>query len=604
MKCNRHRAPGMVDVQHQMCTTSGCGKHALFGHPGRARECCASHKRDGMVDLAHNSLMCRADGCGKRANFGAPEGRPEYCAAHKQPDMVDVTHHSCAQPGCMSRGAYTYLDQDVGMFCKAHARAGMVYKDNRQCGHGGCVRRPAFGVPGGVAVRCKEHMDPGMVDVVTGSYCSAEGCALRGSFVGADGLRYCSEHGGADKKSADSRKCRHEGCGSRPVYGTVGLRAVCCSKHKSPDMVDVVHAMCTSTGCKVRAAYAEPGTTVKKFCKKHAPADWVTTDKKARCTHEGCAKIASYGLEVAKKATRCAQHKDAGMVDVAHRTCAHAGCRKKPSFAASAGGKAQYCKDHADVSMTNVTTKQCYFDGCTKRAFSGLPGQSPTSCAEHRTPGMIGWPLRKCECGAAAVYGTHEPTHCEQHHDPRAHTDLVHRQCGVCGLVDVVDAQSRCARCSDYLQRSLHTVKQRDVRAMLQATDLPPCEQYDKQVDGGFCGPERPDFVWTTPTHVVVLEVDENQHRHIAAECEAVRMKNVTSSFGMPVLWLRYNPDAFRGEWPQLTRAARHDALVQAIRDALASAPASAADFCRVTYLYYDGQGRGGAFPVERLQIV
>lgn len=557
-----------------------------------------------MVDVAHKNLLCQCGGCAKRANFGHPGGAAQFCKDHMADGMVDVNHGSCIHPGCSSRGTYCFLNQEVGgMHCAQHAKPGMVYKDGRMCHTEGCARRPTFGFAGGRPEACKDHQLEGMVDVVSG-HCTHEGCSKRATFEGSDGRRYCGAHAGPTKKSTDKRVCHHDSCKTRPAYGHPGHPPSSCAKHKAAGMVDVVHPSCGSTGCTVRATCAAPGSKKAKYCKKHAPAGWTTNDKKPKCTHEGCGKYASYGLEVAKKATRCATHKEAGMVDVAHRACAHAGCRKKPSFAPGPEQSAVYCKEHAQVGMANVTTKQCFFEGCTKRTFCGLPGTSPTSCGEHRTAGMIAWPLRKCKCGAPAVYGCHEPTHCKAHHDRHRHVDLVHRECTVCGLVEVVDAETRCARCSDYLSRRLHLMKQRDVRAMLQATDLPPFEQYEKQVDGGFCGPERPDFVWSTPTHVVVLEVDEEQHANLARHCEEVRMKNVTSSFGMPVFWVRYNPDSFQGQWSQLTPTLRHGMLVQVIRDALAAPPASPAEFCRVTYLFYNGQARGDAFPVGTLAMV
>ena len=129
-------------------------------------------------------------------------------------------------------------------------------------------------------------------------------------------------------------------------------------------------------------------------------------------------------------------------------------------------------------------------------------------------------------------------------------------------------------------------------------------KQYDKQVDGGFCGRERPDFAWETPTHVVILEVDEDQHKHIARECEDVRMKNVTSSYGMPVYWIRYNPDHFNDVWPQLTDTVRQQMLVDVIRESLSAKPDNTSEYCRVKYLFYDGLFRGCAFPLKTLAIL
>jgi hypothetical protein len=37
--------------------------------------------------------------------------------------------------------------------------------------------------------------------------------------------------------------------------------------------------------------------------------------------------------------------------------------------------------------------------------------------------------------------------------------------------------------------------------------------------------------------------VDENAHRSYDQECEIIRMNNISSAIGLPVKFVRYNPD-------------------------------------------------------------
>jgi hypothetical protein len=63
------------------------------------------------------------------------------------------------------------------------------------------------------------------------------------------------------------------------------------------------------------------------------------------------------------------------------------------------------------------------------------------------------------------------------------------------------------------------------------------------------CGDnERPDRLWDShPTRVVILEVDEHQHRERDCGCEQVRMINIAGSLGAPqTIYVRYNPDSFK----------------------------------------------------------
>ena len=66
--------------------------------------------------------------------------------------------------------------------------------------------------------------------------------------------------------------------------------------------------------------------------------------------------------------------------------------------------------------------------------------------------------------------------------------------------------------------------------------------------DRKVCGAYRPDFVWDMQHRVVILEVDEFQHKHsnYVKLCELIRVARIVEGFGgVPVHLLRYNPDGF-----------------------------------------------------------
>ena len=45
---------------------------------------------------------------------------------------------------------------------------------------------------------------------------------------------------------------------------------------------------------------------------------------------------------------------------------------------------------------------------------------------------------------------------------------------------------------------------------------------------------------------MLVIECDEHQHAHFTRECEELRMKNIGQDLGgIPVCFIRYNPDAY-----------------------------------------------------------
>jgi hypothetical protein len=79
---------------------------------------------------------------------------------------------------------------------------------------------------------------------------------------------------------------------------------------------------------------------------------------------------------------------------------------------------------------------------------------------------------------------------------------------------------------------------------------IPQYTLWNKQIpsaDPAACGKNRPDFSFVSDTSAIVLEFDEYQHKLEVPRCELVRMANIFYSYrGLPVTFIRYNPDAFK----------------------------------------------------------
>ncbi len=64
-------------------------------------------------------------------------------------------------------------------------------------------------------------------------------------------------------------------------------------------------------------------------------------------------------------------------------------------------------------------------------------------------------------------------------------------------------------------------------------------------------------------------------------------MVNITHSLGMPTLFVRYNPDKYKGL--QLTEKKRHKVLLHWLKWSLETKPKNKKEFLRVLYICYDG---------------
>jgi len=147
-----------------------------------------------------------------------------------------------------------------------------------------------------------------------------------------------------------------------------------------------------------------------------------------------------------------------------------------------------------------------------------------------------------------------------------------------------------CSYCEPSLYLKYTKRKEKIVKDLLDVHGLVPTRQDQVAFDTTLCGRERPDFFFDAGTHVVILEVDEGQHKDRQCACEQARMVNVTQGLGgLYVRWLRYNPDGFKlssGRKSTLSDVRRHNHLLRWLRVSLQTPPAS---LLEVVYLCYDG---------------
>ena len=163
--------------------------------------------------------------------------------------------------------------------------------------------------------------------------------------------------------------------------------------------------------------------------------------------------------------------------------------------------------------MVNVKSKRCNFEGCRTVVLYGTPGHQAIRCAQHAEVGMISRPLKRCmepRCREPATFGINRAVHCVLH-TKYPEVSLVGGVCTSCGLVDILDSTSLCSSCDPNAFKRARLAKQREVKLWLDSAGHGNYVSYDRIIDGGTCGLERPDFLYDCGTHYVSFEVDENQ---------------------------------------------------------------------------------------------
>lgn len=94
----------------------------------------------------------------------------------------------------------------------------------------------------------------------------------------------------------------------------------------------------------------------------------------------------------------------------------------------------------------------------------------------------------------------------------------------------------------------------------------------------------RPDFVFPQKEHVVVLEVDENQHRGYETRCEIGRVQKIQMSvLPLNMHLIRYNPHSKEGD----LKSVLLEALMYGFANNLGSLQP---DGCYIQYLGYSSE--------------
>ena len=174
--------------------------------------------------------------------------------------------------------------------------------------------------------------------------------------------------------------------------------------------------------------------------------------------------------------------------------------------------------------------------------------------------------------------------------------------CAHCQLTCVRRKFELCHSCSHWTQGHFVYSKERKVKRLLDTAAelgvLPSYDQYNRRLapnlDSKIYGQSRPDFLWRMSSHIVILEVDEKQHKAYDPDCERKReLDLLNSAKGIPLYLVRYNPDAFStGKKTSATPFCRREGrFLRFMETVLVDTPRSVLFKNNVfvkTYLFYD----------------
>lgn len=563
-----------------------CGKQASFNFPGETEgKLCKTCILPGMVNVKDRKCdLCKI----KIPIYNFPgETKGIYCRACSLPGMVDVKHRKCV--ACQkTRPSFNFPDRDTALYCSKCSLPGMIYINAKKCIV--CHKiNPIYGFPdSGNHEYCNSCKLPGMINLVSKNCIVCEKTRPTYGYADKKTATHCAKCALENMINVKSRKCIV--CRKTiPTYGYIDEKiATRCAKCALIDMVNVKGPKCIVCN-KVRPSFGYPENKPTHCTKCTLPDMEISGPKCVVCKK----KQPRYKFPHEKKFSHCKDCFAKGMISI-YRGKKCIICKKSHVSYNFPGEPRMYCAKCAQPGMINITCPRCLV--CNKIATYGFPCNKPTSCVPHKEPGMIKNPNRRCSkrgCKKPAVYGIKTTLHCDEHKNDND-IDLTERTCVRCGKTDVVNHEGVCINFClkedefyrDYKKRE-KLYENRIIKILTH--EFGPPTMLDTVIERT-CTMQRPDIVYDCKTHMIIVEVDERSHRDRCVKGEHERMKNLFFALGgIPVIFLRYNPDPYKdadGKTVSMAQHKREEILIKWMKYFRAL---QLPHQCSVFYLFYDG---------------
>ena len=125
------------------------------------------------------------------------------------------------------------------------------------------------------------------------------------------------------------------------------------------------------------------------------------------------------------------------------------------------------------------------------------------------------------------------------------------RICQLCHMFQVSQYKPYCFGCYFHLhpdeQKATHRLeKEQKIVKEIQDILLPFSPVFNKLIPNKDGFNYRPDIFIELDTHVLVIEIDEEQHKQYSPICEFVRTNNIVFSQTKPTVFIRFNPDRYK----------------------------------------------------------
>jgi hypothetical protein len=275
-----------------------------------------------------------------------------------------------------------------------------------------------------------------------------------------------------------------------------------------------------------------------------------------KCIEEGCYKSPCYNLPNLKKRLYCTDHKKDGMINIVSKICEFEGCTIQAKYNNPGEKTVRFCVTHKDGQMIHQNITYCKEEGCKTSPTFNFPGNPSKYCDKHKKEGMINVLDRRCkECDTIASYNfpNMKKDYCAKH-KKIGMTNIYGKICksSFCEINLKNDKyKGYCLHCfihlfpDEKISRNYCT-KERSVTTFIKNIFPNYDWIFNKTIPDG-CSKRRPDIYLDLGSHVLIVEIDENQHIDYGCSCETKRLMELSQDIlYRPLICIRFNPDSYQ----------------------------------------------------------
>ena len=315
--------------------------------------------------------------------------------------------------------------------------------------------------------------------------------------------------------------------------------------------------ICIEEGCKTHAIYNYAGNNKRLYCSLHKKANMINVMNR-RCLEQNCNVIPCYNLIGEKRGIYCFSHKKDNMVNVKDKICLEEGCKIKPCYNFPGKKVGKYCVAHRKENMVNVILDKCLEEGCnTTPTYNYTGNKKALYCKTHKKDGMIDIKHKMCietDCNTRASYNnsnTTMPIYCTKHKKDGMiilHTTIC--KTPLCGINVLDKYDGYCFRC--YVINNPGKPNSRNYKTKENIIKNYILEEFpnitiitDKTISDG-CSNRRPDILIDLGYQIIIVEIDENQHKQYDCTCENKRLMELSQDVShRNIVFIRFNPDDY-----------------------------------------------------------